>query len=257
MMNTSPSRLSVRDLAFGYGQSLLFDNINLNMDSGFVSVIGPNGSGKTTLIKLITGLLPPSGGSVQVCGRDLSRITPRQRAKLFTVINQKQVFPFPFTCLELISLGRYPYKRDLNHLSPEDYEIIIEAMKTTGVLEFKDKMITDISGGEQQRVILACALAQDTKIIYLDEAFSALDICYKANMLKLLKERVKEKNLLVMAVMHDLNDAYRYSDRVVILEQGKVLGFDRPEVVMTAESISRVFRINVEQIEGKGFFIRI
>ncbi len=256
-MNSCDCRVGIKNLSFSYGQKMLFENISLDMEDGFVSIIGPNGSGKTTLVKLITGLLPLPEDTVKICGRDLNRIPPNQRARLFTVINQKQVFPFPFTCLELISLGRYPYKRDLNDLSQEDYQIIIDAMRETEVLGFKDKMITDISGGEQQRVILAAALAQDTSVIYLDEAFSALDICHKANMIRLLKERVRKKGILVVAIMHDLNDAYRYSDKVCILDQGKIVGYDRPEAVMTAETISKVFKINVEQISGKGFFINL
>lgn len=250
-------RLSIKNLSFGYEERLLFEDINLDMDSGFISIIGPNGSGKTTLIKLITGLMPFNTGKVEIYGQDIKEITSNKKAKFFTVINQKQSFPFPFTCMELISLGRYPYRRDLNSLSKEDYNIIINAMKDTDVIKFKDKVITDISGGEQQRVVLASALAQDTQIVYLDEAFSALDICHKANMIKLLKDRIDKKNILVVAIMHDLNMAYRYSDKVCLIDKGKVLGFDKPSIVMTRDKISEVFNVNIDLIEGKGFFINI
>lgn len=250
-------RLSVKNLTFGYGDRMLFQDLSLEMDSGFLSIIGPNGSGKTTLIRLMAGLLTPNGGSVRIFGRELGKMTPNQRAKAYTVINQRQTFHFPFTCMELVSLSRYPHKKDLNNLSPEDYRVIVEAMRDTDVLQFKDSMITDLSGGEQQRVVLAAALAQDTPILYLDEAFSALDISRKANMIRLLKERIREKKLLVAAIMHDLNDAYRYSDKVCLMEKGEIAGFDAPEAVMTGEAISRVFQIRVEQIEGKGFFINL
>lgn len=256
-MSHYEQRIKVKELSFGYGHEKMFENINLDMNRGFVSIIGPNGSGKTTLIKLITGLLTIPKNKVDICGRDICTIPQGQRAKLFTVINQKQVFPFPFTCLELVSLSRYPYKRDLNNLSQQDYDVILDSMRETDVLEFKDRMITDLSGGEQQRVILAAALAQDTPIIYLDEAFSALDISHKAKMIRLLKERVKKKDVLVVSIMHDLNDAYRYSDQVCIINKGKIAAYGTPKEVMTVDTIRKVFEVDVDQVDGKGFFINL
>lgn len=255
--NNNGMPISIENVSFGYDDRLLYKSINMDVTSGFVSIIGPNGSGKSTFLKLITGMLKPTEGVVKLFGKDLHSYTANEKAKTFTAISQKQSFPFPFTCMELVSLGRYPYRRNLNALSSEDYDVIIDAMKATNVLHFKDKLITDISGGEQQRVILAAALAQQTKIIFLDEAFSALDISHKAHMVKLLREMVKEKGVIVVSIMHDLNIAYRYSDYVCLIEEGQIVSFDTPKVTMKQDVISRVFDVNVDLIEGKGFYINI
>ncbi|MBT3320626.1 MAG: ABC transporter ATP-binding protein [Clostridia bacterium] len=248
---------SVKNLSFAYDNKDVLSSVSLEICSGFVSIIGPNGSGKTTLLKLMTGFLDAKADTIEMNGKALSKISIRERAKIFTVINQLQRFTFPFSCMEMVSLGRYPYKRNINALSALDYEVIIECMKDTEVLQFKDKLITDISGGEQQRVVLACALAQKTQVLFLDEAFSALDISHKARIVRLLKEKVDKEGLTVIAIMHDLNIAYRYSDKVCILDEGKVAAFDEPQKAMTKQTIAKVFDVDIDLVEGKGFFINI
>lgn len=249
--------LEVKGLTFGYDNKNLLENMNITMDDGFISILGPNGSGKSTLLKLITGLLPKKKGQIYINGEKLEDISANAKAKLFTVINQKQSFPFPFNATELVALGRYPYRKNLNALSEEDYKIVYDAMESTNIMQFKDKLITDISGGEQQRVMLASALSQDTKIIFLDEAFSALDIKHVGEMVKVLKKRIKEKNIMVISIMHDLNVAYRYSDKVLLLENGNIVDYGSPKEVMTEEQICGLFDADLELIEDKGFFINI
>lgn len=247
--------IEINNLSFGYDKKMVLDNINLTLEKGFTSIIGPNGSGKSTLMKIVSGLIEPDVGTIKIDGKDLNQISLKDRAKCYAIINQKQAFSFPFTCMELVALGRYPYNKNMNALAESDYEIIIECMEAMQVLPFKDKMITDISGGEQQRVVIACALAQQTKLLFLDEAFSALDISHKAKTIKLLKQRVEKHNLTVVSIMHDLNMAYRYSDNVCIIKNGHIAGYNTPEKVMNKERLSEVFDVDIEIVEGKGIFI--
>lgn len=249
-------KLNLIDIYFGYGTKQLFKNLNIDMDSGFISIIGPNGSGKSTLIKLMSGLLKSNSGYVNICGKEIKDISPNNRAKLFTIINQKQTFSFPFSCLELVCLSRYPYNRDFQSLNENDYNLVLNAMKDTDVIKFKDKNVTQLSGGEQQRVFLASAIAQDTEIIFLDEAFSALDICQKIKMIKLLLDRINKKNILVVAIMHDLNLAYNYSYKVCIMDKGQIIKFGTRDDVMTKSNIEAVFNVSVELIKGKGFIYK-
>ena len=250
-------KLNVKDLVFGYDGNKIFDGANIEMNAGFISILGPNGSGKSTFLKLITGLLAAESGEIEINDRKLKDIDSNEKAKIFTVINQKQEAVFPFTCIESVSLGRYPYRKNINSLTSEDYEIVIKAMEDTDVLKFKDRLITDISGGEQQRVLLAAALAQDTEIIFLDEAFSALDISHKANMIKYLRKKVEEKNIMVISVMHDINIAYRYSDKVCLIDKGQIVDYGNPKEVMTLSNMKEVFKVDLELVENKGFFINI
>ncbi len=250
--------IEIKNISYAYDKDPVLNDINFDVESGFISIIGPNGCGKTTLLKILSGLIDDAKhGSVEFFERELSHIKANDRAKMFAIINQKQYFPFPFTCMEMVSLGRYPHRKDISKLSSGDLEIIINAMKDTQTLDFKDKMITDISGGEQQRVVFASALAQSTKILFLDEAFSALDISHKAKSIKLLKRLTNEKKLVVVSVMHDLNIAYKYSDKVLMMSDGKVIGYGDPHEIMTKESVSKTFNVDIDLVEGKGFYIDV
>jgi iron complex transport system ATP-binding protein len=251
------SSLIIENLEYHYEQNKVLNKINLEIEHGFISIIGPNGSGKTTLIKLASGLLDPQAGDIHINGISIDKISNLQRARLFTVIQQKQFFPFPFSCLEMVAFGRYPHRKKINGLNEEDYEIIIQAMRATDTLDFKEKMITEVSGGEQQRVVLASALAQQPQILFLDEAFSSMDISYQANLIVFLRRLSQEQGLTVISIVHDLNLAYRYSDQVCILKDGVIEGFGHPHTVMTKESISNVFNVEVELIEGRCFYIDI
>ena len=251
------SSLSIKNLNYRYDDNVVLKNISLDAKPGLTSIIGPNGSGKTTLIKLASGLLDLQKGGVFINGASIRQLSNLQRALLFTIIQQKQFFPFPFSCMEMVAIGRYPYRKKMSGLDAEDYEIVIQAMKETDTLQFRDKLITEVSGGEQQRVILASALAQQPKILFMDEAFSSMDISYQSSLLVLLKKLIKEKGLTVVSIVHDLNLAYRFSDKVFILKNGENVGFGHPHKVMTKKVVSTVFNVKIELIEGRCFYIDI
>jgi iron complex transport system ATP-binding protein len=249
--------IHVEDLSFSYDKNPYIEKLNLQVKPGFTALIGPNGSGKTTLLRTMSGMLEGYKGSISMVGKNIRRMSANERAKTFAVVNQKQNFTFPFSCLEFVSLGRYPHRKNMNRLTKEDYEIILESMRSMEVLHFKDKLLNEVSGGEQQRVVLACALAQKTKVLLLDEAFSALDIAHKANVVKLLRRRVEEDQLSVVSVMHDLPLAYRYADRVCVMQKGSLVSHEEPHLAMGKDVMHEVFRVETEIIEGRGLYINI
>lgn len=256
MMEKTP--IKVENIVYAYGKENVIKDVSIDIEEGFVSIIGPNGSGKTTMLKIISGLIDDcKEGQIQFYGENLKDISPNNRAKTFAIVNQKQTFPFPFTCLEMVALGRFPYRKNMSKMDEDELDIVVKAMEATSTIDFRNKVITEISGGEQQRVILASALAQSTNILFLDEAFSALDISHKAKSIKILKEMTESKKLIVVSVMHDLNIAYKYSDKVCIMKEGEILAFGNPDEVMTVERISSVFDVKIDLVKDKGFFINV
>ena len=248
--------IKTKDINFGYGRVKILNHLDLVIGAGkFVSIIGPNGSGKTTLLKLLAGITNPDSGMVQYLGQDLKTLPHKKRAKEFSIIFQHNHSRFPFTCLEMVMLGRYPHRNRLDGYSEKEIDFVLEIMRKTETIEYARKMITEISGGELQRVIIARALAQNPRVIFMDEAFSELDICAKVRCIRLLKNLIKEDGLSVISIMHDLNMAYMFSDDVIALKKGKVEGYGHPHRVMDNKLMRNVFNIDVEVIENKGFFI--
>lgn len=248
--------LHVKDLEFSYGRVKILKKLNMEIQEGrFVSIIGPNGSGKTTFLKLLAGITKPAHGRVLYKGMDIETFTARQAAREFSFIFQHNHSRFPFTCLEMVMLGRHPHKSRLQGYSAKDLDFVSKVMKRTQTLDYADKMVNEISGGELQRVIIARALAQQPKVLFMDEAFSELDICAKMHCIRLLKNMIKEEGLSVISIMHDINTAYSFSDDVIALKDGRLVGNGHPHQVMTKKFIRDVFDIDVEMIENKGFFI--
>ncbi|WP_432665948.1 ABC transporter ATP-binding protein [Wukongibacter baidiensis] len=248
----------VESVYFSYGNKKILQDINFGIKEGtFLSIIGQNGSGKTTLINLLNGMNTDYSGSVKYLDRDLSSYKVTERSKNFSIISQKNGIDFPFTCMEVVMMGRNPYKNRLNSLSEKDLELVIDVMKKTNTLKFANSLVTEISGGEFQRIILARALAQNPRVLFLDEAFSAMDISYKINAIKLIKRLVKEEGLTVVSIMHDINIAYNFSDEVCALKLGRLHGFGKPDEFITEEFIYDVFNIEVEKVDKKGFFVKV
>ncbi len=249
--------IKVENVSFKYNEKRILDSISLDVDEGkFLSIIGPNGSGKTTLLNLLTGYLSNHKGSIQYMGKNISNYSVEELSQNFATINQNGDIKFPFTCLEIVMMGRKPFLKRINRLSQIDKKIVYKAMEITDTLKFANSIITQISGGEFQRVMIAKALTQEPKVLFLDEAFSAMDISQKIKCLKLIKRLVETKNLTVISVIHDLNLTYMFSDEVCVLKDGKVVANGRTNDIMTTEFIGDVFDIQVDQIEDKGFLIR-
>lgn len=251
------NKLNLKDISFSYSQFEVLKNISIDLQDGWTSIVGPNGAGKSTLLNIMNGFFKPSNGNALIMGKDIVKLSSLEKAKLITTIHQQPTFRFPITCFEMVSNGRYPRRKNMNRLEKEDYEIIYKVMEETKTLEFKDKAITELSGGERQRVILATALAQEPKILLIDEGFSALDIKHKSDMIHCIKDRVKKDGLLVVAIIHDLNVAYQISDHVILLKNGQIIKSGMKTDVMTKELIEEIYETDVLYDEKFGFNLKI
>ena len=205
------------------------------------SLIGPNGVGKTTLLKCLAGLLLPSIGTVWVKGRDMRQIKPRELARMQAYVPQNGSVLFPMTVYEFVCLGRRPYVEW--SISAHDKEIIEELLQYMGIASMREKFMDELSGGERQRVMLARALVQQPDILLLDEPTSALDIRHQLEVMGLIRRIAVEKHCAVILVMHDLTLVSRYSDRVVLMKDGKVWADGAPGQTITVENLRAVYGI--------------
>lgn len=247
---------NIKNLSFSYGAKEVLNNLNFTINKGsFFTIIGPNGSGKTTLLKLLTNHFNKYEGSISLQDKDLRKYTIKEIGQKVAIVPQDMSIKFPFTCLEVVMMGRKPFKSNFSKVKGEDLKIVHKCMELTDTLEFLDKPITELSGGERQRVILAKSLAQTPEIIFLDEAFSNMDICYSIKLLNILKKLVKEENLTVVSIMHDLNMVDTFSDDVLALNKGKIAGLGSVKDVMDPSFIEELFNIKVKKIGEKGLAI--
>ncbi len=238
--------LEVKNLKFGYNRETILKDVSFNIEKGkFISIIGPNGSGKSTLLKNLNGIYTPSGGKVTVDSIDINRIKTKELAKKIALVPQNTIIDYEFTVEDIVLMGRHPYKGRFQREDDNDYEIVKEALEMTNTFHLKDRIITEISGGERQRVIIAKALAQNPSIILLDEPTSHLDINHQIEILNLLRKLNQEKGTTIVVVIHDINLASRYSDKIIMLNEGEIIGIGRPEEVITKENIEFAYNLKV------------
>lgn len=234
--------IRINDLSVSFGNHQVLKNIDLEIDKGeFVTIIGPNGSGKTTLLRSIANAIKGSGGSVLIEGADICMMKPKEKAKKLSVVPQNTDVAYEFTCYDVVMMGRYPHISRLKGETEKDIEVVEESMRLTNVTHLRDRLFTEVSGGERQRVILAQAISQEPKVILLDEPISNLDPQYQIEILDTIKALSLEKKLTVVAVLHDLNMASMYSDRIVLLDEGRIFKTGSVEAVLTKENIMAVF----------------
>jgi len=240
------SIIKVRDLSFAYTDELVLEEISFEILPGeFVSVIGPNGSGKTTLLKLLYGYLSPLKGTIYLSNTPIKKITRRDLAKRIAVVSQMPRFHFELTAFELVLMGRSPYMGLLAFEAKEDFEIAGEAMALTDVVDFKERNIFSLSGGELQRVLIARALAQKPQIMLLDEPTRYLDIKHQINVCRLLKRMNKDRGITIVSVFHDINLASYFSDRIIVMKEGRIHGIGPPGEVITKETLDLVYGCHV------------
>jgi iron complex transport system ATP-binding protein len=239
--------LEVRSMVASYGNRQVLKNISLQIPAGrILAVIGPNGAGKTTLIRALSGILPIIAGQVFVQGRDLSRLSASDRARWMAVVPQARNLPPAFTAWETVLLGRTPHLSWLGQVSPKDEQIARQAMDRTQTLELADRPMGELSGGEQQRILLARALTQAAPILLMDEPTSHLDLHYQFGLLDQVKALARQDNLAVLAVLHDLNLAARYADLVALLVQGELRAFGPAAEVLTPALLSPAYQVPLE-----------
>lgn len=211
----------------------------------FVGIIGPNGSGKSTLLKSIYRILKPNDGCIKLDDMDISKMSIKESAKKMAVVSQHNYYNFDFTVKEVVSMGRSPHKKNLERDNIEDFKIVKESLQKVGMSEFSNRSFSTLSGGEQQRVILARALAQKTPCLILDEPTNHLDIKYQLSLLNI----VKSLDLTVISAIHDLNIASMYCDRLFVMKDGQIVASGTPQDILTKELIKEIYEIDVEIIK--------
>ena len=239
--------LEVEDITFGYEREPLLYEVSMQVRTGeMVGLLGPNGSGKTTLLRLLSGVLVPQQGTIYLQGRDLRHWGRRKIAQRIALVPQELHMPFAFTVDEMVYLGRTPFVHTLSGSnSPQDYAVVAEAMRITGVDALAGRIFNELSGGERQRVMIAMALAQEPSVLLLDEPTSHLDIKYQIETLELVQRLNREQQVTIIAAMHDLNLASRYFPRLVLFQRG-VVADAGPAEVLEPGLLRRVYGIDVQ-----------
>jgi iron complex transport system ATP-binding protein len=252
--------LDVRGLRCGYGPCEVLAGIDLSVRPGeFVGLLGPNGSGKTTLLRAVTGIVRPAAGAIAFDGFPLASLSARDIARRVAVVPQETAAAFPFSVGEVVEMGRYPHAGAFDRRTAADAEAVRRAMDLAGVASLRRRSFDTLSSGERQRVLLARALAQASRLLLVDEPTAHLDLRYQVGMLALLRDLTTEAGpdtrpeRAVLAVLHDVNLAARYCTRVALTAGGRIVADGPPAEVLTPESLREVFHaeVDVVQIDGE------
>jgi len=251
----SGSLLAVRDLAFGYGGTFRLEGVSFALGGGeILGVIGPNSAGKTTLIRLLSRVLTPEAGEILLEGAPLARLSRRALARRVAVVPQELQLAFPFTVRELVLMGRHPHARGLFFEGPNDFAVAQEAMTAAGVLELADQPVETLSGGERQRAAIARALAQEPRLLLLDEPTSHLDLRHQGEIVGLLRRLNRHEGTTILLVSHDLNLAAEIADRLLLLARGRLVSIGDPAEVLDEARLEAVYgcRVHVEKSPWSG-----
>lgn len=238
--------LEVKEAKLAYGTKVVVPRISLSVDRPeIVSIIGPNGSGKSTLLKGLARLLAPAAGGVFLDGRDINKLPTLEVARKMAILPQSVNSPGDMTVKDLIICGRAPYRSAFGALSKEDNSFIDEAIELTDLQTYQHRRIDTLSGGERQRAWLAMALAQNPRLLLLDEPTSYLDIRHQLELMQLIGQLYEKKRITVLMVLHDLNHAARYSHRIIAMKDGAVRADGPTKKVFTHETLKFLYDVEV------------
>jgi iron complex transport system ATP-binding protein len=242
--------IKIDRLTYKYGPIRALNHINFNASQGeFIGLIGPNGSGKSTLISCLAGLKADFSGQIMIDGKNITDYSPADMARLVSVVFQDNYFPFDFTAYEIVAMGRNPFLRPMQDESENDQRIIEKAMRICDCIAFRDRPVTELSGGERQRVILARALAQEPGILLMDEPTNHLDLKHQRMTLETARNLSHGNGILTIAVLHDLNLASVFCDRLILLDKGAVLADGPPERVLNSDMLMEVYETDIGIIQ--------
>lgn len=240
---TGPA-VQAEHLQSGYGERTILADLSLEIKNGEITaLVGPNGSGKSTLLKTLARLHKADQGAVYLNGRAIAQLPSAEVARQLAVLPQSPSAPAGLTVGELVEQGRYPHAGPLRMLRHQDHEAIAQALELTGTTEFANRPLDSLSGGERQRAWIALALAQATPILFLDEPTTFLDIGHQLEVLDLVEQLNRERSMTIVMVLHDLNQAARYSQRMVALRDGTIVADGQPSEVLTVELLAEVFGV--------------
>lgn len=254
----------VKSVTAGYGEKLILKQLSFAIPEGTVlALIGPNGSGKTTFIRAASGVLPLQSGSIMVEGKDLHHMSNQERARAIAVVPQARTIPPAFTAEEVVALGRTPHLNWLGKLSDHDQQIIDQVLDQTDLAGMRDRNVDELSGGEQQRLFLARALAQEAPLLLMDEPTTHLDLQYQVNLMQRIYRlahppqeelAVGARRRTVIVAIHDLNLLSRYTDLVALLVKGELVELGPPSVVLRSDLLSRAYNLQLDVIEDASGF---
>ena len=241
------SSIDLESLVVGY-KSPVIENVNLTVNSGeIVALIGPNGAGKSTVLKTITRQIRKMDGKIVILGEDEDGISEDNLAKKLSMVTTERIHPELMSCFDVVSTGRYPYTGRLGILSKNDIEIVKQAIDMVGAGEVADKDFSKVSDGQRQRVMLARAICQEPEILILDEPTSFLDIQFKIDILSVIKNLAKEKNIAVLMSIHELEFVPAVADKVVAVSDGKVFKIGTPDEILTGENLAALYHMSLDE----------
>ena len=254
--------LHVENLSSGYAGRAVIEGINFSAQKGeFVGIIGPNGAGKSTLIRTISRALPPIKGIVKYNGQDIYKASPNEIACSVAVVPQDTLIVFEFLVRDIVMLGRIPYLKKFKKETEKDLSAVETAMALTNTTHLADRFINELSAGERQRVIIAKALAQEPKLLILDEPTSHLDISHQVEIFDLIKDLSTKEGLTVLAVLHDLNLASEYCDRLLLMNNGEIFRQGEAREVLDYKTIEEVYKtvviVNENPISKKPYIFLV
>ena len=252
--------MEVKNIKFSYDKKSrkILDGITFNVAEGKITtIIGANGCGKSTLFNVLTKNLKPLSGEVMLNGKNIADIPLKKFAKEVSIVHQYNTAPNDITVEKLVGYGRIVYSS--MHNREDDKKYIDRALEVTGTDAYRKETIASLSGGQRQRVWIAMALAQNTKILFLDEPTTYLDIKYQLDILKLIKSLNAKYNITIIMVLHDINQAVNYSDEIIAMKDGKILAKGTPEDIITEDILKQVYGISllVKEIDNRKFVITV
>lgn len=240
-------KLRIDDISFSYGTAEILKNISMEFEEpGVIGIIGPNGAGKSTLLRCINNILRPQTGSISISEKDTGRMDPVEIARKLGYVPQEFPVSFLSTVFDTVLTGRRPYTSW--RIGRNDLKIAADVIKMLDLEDFALRNMSELSGGQQQRVMIARALAQQSGIMLLDEPTSKLDIRHQLEVMNIIKNLSSEKQMLSIIVMHDLNLASRYTDKIVMLKSGVVASSGDPVTVLTKENIRDVYGVDAKVV---------
>ncbi|MGA2526552.1 MAG: heme ABC transporter ATP-binding protein [Smithellaceae bacterium] len=238
--------INAENISFSYAAKPVMEDVSFAIDEAqIVAIIGPNGSGKTTLLKIINGTLFPNSGQMLVDGKDTGQWSRQEIARKVAIVPQETSVIFPFYAEEIVLMGRFPHLSNYRFEDKKDYRIVHEAMEKTDTLAFATRRFDELSAGERQRVLIARALAQEPKVLLLDESTVFLDLKHQLQFLTLLRQLNTAQQLTVIFVTHDINLAAQNADRIILLYSGEIYAIGKPAEVITAANIKEVYDVGV------------
>ena len=245
VLTHSSTSLTTDAITLGYDQKIISRDMSVKIPEGkFTVIIGPNGCGKSTLLRAMSRLLVPESGQVLLNGKDIHSLPSRDVAQKLGLLPQSAIAPDGIKVADLVSRGRFPHQRWFQPWREEDQKAVDMAMQATGISQFAEQGVDQLSGGQRQRVWVAMALAQQTPLLLLDEPTTYLDIAHQIELLDLFQDLNRQQGHTLVAVLHDLNHAFRYADNLIMMKDGNILATGSPQEIVTEALIEEVFGLS-------------